>query len=85
MILAVIFAFSVFIGVDYISQKPVKTIEYTMKAGENVYSVLSKYSGEDYNVNDLRDRTAYENNGVDISNVDAGQKIKLVVPDRDHE
>ena len=84
-LLAIVLVFSIFMGIDSINQKPVKVIDYTMHRGENVYSVLSSYAGDDYNVNELRDRTAYENDGVDIANVDAGQKIKLVVPDRDHE
>jgi len=85
MILAAVLVVVIFIGLDMSTQKPVKTIEYQMKAGESVYSVLSRYAEEDYNVNELRDRTAHENDGISISNVNAGQKIKLVVPDRDHE
>ena len=84
-LLAIVLVFSIFMGIDSINQKPVKVIDYTMKAGESVYSVLSEYSRNDYNVNTLRDMTAEQNPGISIANVDAGQTIKLVVPDRDHE
>jgi len=84
-ILGVILAVIIFVGLDMSTQKPTKVIEYQMKAGESVYSVLSEYSRNDYNVNTLRDMTAEQNPGISIANVDAGQTIKLVVPDRDHE
>ena len=72
-LLAIVLVFSIFMGIDSINQKPVKVIDYTMKAGESVYSVLSEYSRNDYNVNTLRDMTAEQNPGISIANVDAGK------------
>ena len=46
-ILGVILAVIIFVGLDMSTQKPTKVIEYQMKAGESVYSVLSEYSRND--------------------------------------